>query len=118
MKRRLILFSAAALTIASGAAMAQERELLERGVPVDEPVRVIEREVIVEPRQEIITYVERQPMPERVVVIEAPIAVGAELPRDVELYPIPDEPTYRYAVVNEQRVIVNPNSYEIVRVLD
>jgi Protein of unknown function (DUF1236) len=46
-----------------------------------------------------------------------PVAVGQRLPRDVAIYPVPHHPRYRYAVVNDERVIVNPRTRVIERVI-
>ncbi|QRM54961.1 DUF1236 domain-containing protein [Sinorhizobium sp. BG8] len=68
------------------------------------------------PPREVITYVEQQPMPETVVVQE-PVEVGRPIPQTVVLTPVPDNPTYSYAVVNQQRVIVDPRTHTVVQVL-
>jgi hypothetical protein len=49
--------------------------------------------------------------------IDRHIAVGETLPEFVELRPIPKHETYRYAVVNNHRVIVDAGSREIVYVV-
>jgi hypothetical protein len=51
------------------------------------------------------------------VIIEQQVAVGQPLPQQVVLTPIPDQPTYAYAVVNNQRVIVDPQTYVVVGVV-
>jgi hypothetical protein len=51
------------------------------------------------------------------VSIDRPIAVGKTLPEFVELRVIPNHETYRYAVVNNHRVIVDAASREIVYVV-
>jgi Protein of unknown function (DUF1236) len=50
------------------------------------------------------------------VVIEQPIVVGEPLPDRVRVRPIPRS-EYRYAVVNGQRVIVDPTTRRIVRIM-
>lgn len=69
------------------------------------------------PPPTVVTYVREQPLPQTVIVIEQPIAVGDRLPSEIVLMPIPDNPTYAYAVINEQRVIVDPVTYVIVGVV-
>ena len=70
------------------------------------------------PPRKVVTYVEQQPVPADSVVVEETIQVGKPLPKTVVLTPIPEDPTYAYAVVNKQRVIVDPNTYTVVQVLN
>ncbi|MDK1494691.1 DUF1236 domain-containing protein [Sinorhizobium sp. 7-81] len=87
------------------------------GAAVGGAVGLIAGAVISPPPQQVVTYVEQQPMPADTVVIQEPIAVGRPLPRTVTLTPIPENPTYAYAVVNKQRVIVDPKTYTVVQVI-
>lgn len=68
------------------------------------------------PPQEVITYVQEQPAPAPVVVQEE-IVVGKPIPETVVLTPVPDHTNYSYAVVNEQRVIIDPKTRTVVQVL-
>lgn len=52
------------------------------------------------------------------VVVEERVVVGEPLPRMVELRPIPDHHEYSYAIVNERRVIVEPRTRRVVRIID
>jgi hypothetical protein len=70
------------------------------------------------PPQKVVTYVEQQPVPADTVVVEEQVVVGKPLPKTVVLTPIPEDPTYAYAVVNKQRVIVDPSTYTVVQVLN
>jgi Protein of unknown function (DUF1236) len=54
----------------------------------------------------------------RSVSYDGPIAVGTVLPADVEVYSVPNVTTYRYAVVNDRRVIVEPSSRKIIQVVE
>lgn len=45
------------------------------------------------------------------------IVVGQPLPETVVVTPIPDDPTYAYAVVNDERVIVEPSSRKVIQVI-
>ena len=69
------------------------------------------------PPPDVVTYVQQQPAPPSVVV-QQPIAVGKPVPETVMLTPVPQNPTYAYAVVNEQRVIVEPKSRTVVQVIN
>jgi Protein of unknown function (DUF1236) len=44
--------------------------------------------------------------------------VGEPLPPSVELRVVPNHTEYRYAVVNDQRVIVEPRTRKVIRVID
>ncbi len=69
------------------------------------------------PPREVVTYVQEQPVPATPVVIERQVEVGQPLPETVVLTPVPDHDNYSYAVVNEQRVIVEPQSRKVVQVI-
>ena len=55
---------------------------------------------------------------ERSVVVQERVVVGEPLPTTVELRPVPQYTEYRYAVVNDRRVIVEPRTRKIIRILD
>jgi len=63
-----------------------------------------------------ITSIERANTPS--VVVRERIVVGEQLPGTVRLYTVPEYPDYRYAVVNDQRVIVEPRSRKIIRIVE
>ena len=73
--------------------------------------------VIIEP--EVREYVVREGRSS--VVYDGDIAVGTVLPGEVEIYAI-DEPSidtdYRYAVINDRRVIVEPSSRRVIEIVD
>jgi hypothetical protein len=70
------------------------------------------------PPREVVTYVREQPAPPaEPVVIHEDVRVGTKLPHEVVLAPVPDSPDYAYAVVNKQRVIVDPQTYVVVGVV-
>jgi len=52
------------------------------------------------------------------VVVEEEVVVGRPLPRHVELYPVPNYRQYRYAVVNDHRVIVEPRTRRVLRIIE
>lgn len=70
------------------------------------------------PPERVVRYVEQQPLPAEPVVIQERVVVGKPIPRQVVLTPVPENPTYAYAVVNKQRVIVDPQTYTVVQVID
>jgi outer membrane lipoprotein SlyB len=63
----------------------------------------------------LITSIERANAPS--VVVREQIVVGEQLPTTVELRSVPEYPNYRYAVVNDQRVIVEPRTRKIIHII-
>ena len=55
---------------------------------------------------------------ERSVVVQERVVVGEPLPTTVELRPVPQYTEYRYAVVNDRRVIVEPRTRKIIKIID
>jgi Protein of unknown function (DUF1236) len=52
------------------------------------------------------------------VTVHERVVVGEPLPEVVELRPVPRHTEYRYAIVNDRRVIVEPRSRRVVRIID
>jgi hypothetical protein len=52
------------------------------------------------------------------VVVEERVVVGEPLPPAVELRVVPNHREYSYAVVNDRRVIVEPRTRKVIRVID
>jgi hypothetical protein len=69
------------------------------------------------PPREVVTYVQEQPAPPAPVVVEQPIAVGHPVPQSVVVTPVPQNPAYAYAIVNNQRVIIDPHTHTVVQVI-
>jgi hypothetical protein len=53
-----------------------------------------------------------------VVTIDEPVVVGEPLPASVVVQPVPGYTDYRYAVVNNQRLIVDPRTRRVIRVIE
>ncbi|MCJ8520738.1 hypothetical protein ABID21_003958 [Pseudorhizobium tarimense] len=70
------------------------------------------------PPERVVTYVRQQPVPAQPVMVQQEVVVGQPLPQTVVLTPVPETPAYAYAYVNERRVIVDPQTYTVVQVLD
>lgn len=68
------------------------------------------------PPDEVVTYVERERIPS--VAVEERVVIGQPLPATVELRTIPKYEKYRYAVVNDRRVIVDPSTRTVVKIID
>ncbi|WP_025397982.1 DUF1236 domain-containing protein [Rhizobium leguminosarum] len=73
--------------------------------------------VIDPPPQQVVTYVQKAPAPTKRVVVKEKVVVGQPLPETVVVTPIPDDPKYAYAIVNDQRVIVEPSSRKVIQVI-
>ena len=55
---------------------------------------------------------------DRSVVVRERVVVGEPLPDTVVLRPVPSHAEYNYAVVNERRVIVEPRTRRVVKIID
>jgi len=64
----------------------------------------------------VITSVQRENAPS--VVVRERVVVGEPLPPEVELRPVRRYGEYRYAVVNDRRVIVEPRTRRVVKIID
>lgn len=73
--------------------------------------------VVDPPPHEVVTYVQDQPMPPATAVVEDQVVVGHAIPADVQVTPVPDYPHYGYAVINNQRVIIEPRTHKVVQIL-
>jgi len=69
-----------------------------------------------EPPPGVVTYVEREDVPS--VTVRERVVVGQPLPATVQLRSIPEYREYRYAVVNNQRVIVEPRTRKVIKVIE
>ena len=84
----------------------------------DRPViaRADTREVVYSPGyvlpEQTVTYVESNPVDP--IVVEGDLAVGATIPADAELRPIPDNPRFSYVYVDNRPAIVDPGSRTVV----
>lgn len=129
MKRRLAVSLTVMSLLASGSAFAQSTTAAgavngaRTGGAVAGPVGEIVGGTVgaalgaaVEIPNAVITSVEGVRVPS--VVIEEPVVVGEPLPAAVEVRPVPGYVDYRYAVVNNQRVIVDPRTRRVIRVIE
>jgi len=129
--RKLVLIAAAAGLAATGA-IAQESTVSGAaggavtgaivggpiGAAVGGIVGAAAGTAIDPPPERVITYVREQPVPAQPVVVEREVVIGQPLPQTVVLTPVPEAPEYAYTYVNERRVIVDPNTYTVVQVID
>ena len=122
---------AVALVVASGPAFAQSSTVTgaaggaATGAIVGGPVGAavggivggVAGSVIDPPPRKVVTYVQQAPAPKTSVVVKEKVVVGQPLPETVVVTPIPDEPKYSYAIVNDERVIVEPSSRKVIQVI-
>jgi hypothetical protein len=52
------------------------------------------------------------------VTYTQPVVVGQVLPQTVTVYPVPQYRQYDYAVINNHRVIIDPATRRVVRVIE
>lgn len=69
------------------------------------------------PSEKVITFVQKAPAPKERVVVKEKIVVGQALPETVVVTPIPDETGYAYAIVNDERVIVEPSTRKVIQII-
>jgi hypothetical protein len=105
--RKTLLAASAVLIALSGAAYAQTT------IVTQDPVTTNSTVV---PPGEVRTYVMEQSVPS--ISYEGEVAVGAALPETVEVRRVDGYDDYAYTVVNDRRVIVNPQTRTVIQVLE
>ncbi|MET3660308.1 DUF1236 domain-containing protein [Aquamicrobium ahrensii] len=109
MKMLVPIFTASIMLAGTGIASAQDVIV----VPEDRPdVYVVQPEQ----RPVIREYVQKNPVAS-INLLGLEVGVGSRLPDTVVLYEIPDT-EYRYVVIDDQTVVVDPRTNEIIDVLD
>jgi hypothetical protein len=129
MKRKLTVSLIAASLFASSAAFAQSTTATgavngaRTGGEVAGPVGEIVGGTVgaavgaaVEIPNAVITSIQGERVPS--VIVQERVVVGEPLPPTVELRPVPRYSEYRYAVVNDRRVIVDPRTRRVIRIID
>jgi Protein of unknown function (DUF1236) len=130
MKTKILILSAAVLGMMSTAALAEDGAITGAaggavtgaivggpvGAAVGGAVGLVAGAALDPPPQKVITYVEQQPL-QQSVVVQQPLVVGKPIPRDVMLVPVAEDTRYAYAVVNNQRVIVDPRTHTVVQIM-
>lgn len=104
--RKIMLAAAAMLTICS-AAFAQSSVIVTDPAPTSSTVVL---------PGEVRTYVMEQNTPS--VVYEGDVVVGTTLPDTIEVHTVPNVDGYAYTVVNDRRVIVEPQTHRVIQVLE
>ncbi len=129
MNNRLAVSLIAASLLASGAAFAQSTTATgavngartggEAAGPVGEVVGGTVGAAVgaaFEIPNAVITSILGAPGPS--VTVRERVVVGEPLPPSVELRTVPSHAEYRYAVVNDRRVIVEPRTRKIIKIID
>jgi uncharacterized protein DUF1236 len=129
MKNRLAVSLIAASLLTSGAAFAQSTTAAgavngaRAGGEVAGPVGEIVGGTVgaavgagLEIPNAVITSIDSERVPS--VTVRERVVVGEPLPDTVELRPVPSYTQYRYAVVNDRRVIVEPRTRKIIKIID
>jgi hypothetical protein len=105
------LLAASAAIFVSTAAFAQST------VIVTEPAPVTSGTVVVrQAPPEVRTYVLEQDV--QSVPYEGDVLVGRVLPQDVEVRVVDGHSDYGYTVINERRVLVDPQTREVIQIYD
>ncbi|MEZ2129218.1 MULTISPECIES: DUF1236 domain-containing protein [unclassified Sinorhizobium] len=107
MRKTMLIAAVAFLTAGSATALAQGAVVVTPDASTTGSTTVVPGEVR--------TYVMEQKAPS--VVYDGDVIVGTTLPDTVQIQTIPDNSGYAYAVVNERRVIVEPQSHRVIEVL-
>ena len=108
MRNTIILASAAALMTLSASANAQETVIIQQA-----PVATQSTIVVPAPVE---TYVMQREV--RSVPYEGDVLIGRVIEDPVELYPVDGYDNYSYTVVNERRVIVDPETRQIIQIIE
>lgn len=129
MKNRIAVSLIAASLMASGAAFAQSTTVegahngAEAGGAVAGPVGAMVGGTVgaavgagLEIPNAVITSIDGERTPS--VVVHERVVVGEPLPAEVELRPVPHYTEYRYAVVNDRRVIVDPRTRRVIKIIE
>src|SRR5215472_7932402 len=129
MKTRLAITLTAASLLASSAAFAQSTTAegaangARAGGDVGGPVGAMVGGTVgaavgagLEIPNAVITSVQGERAPS--VVVRERVIVGEPLPPEVELRPVPNYTDYRYAVVNDRRVIVEPRTRKVIKIIE
>jgi hypothetical protein len=116
---RNAFIAAAAFAAAIGAPLAAQAQ----GTVIVEDRATVGGPYVGSPHEQVSqfrAYIVRERVPS--YVVDSPVAVGTVLPEaGVTYYDVPQrygETPYRYTVINEQPVLVNPRTRRIMQVID
>lgn len=109
MRNTLILAGAAAFMTLSASAHAQDTVIIQQAPPVTSQSTII----VPTPVE---TYVLQREV--RSVPYEGDVLIGRVIEDPVELYPVDGYEDYSYTIVNERRVIVDPQTRQIIQIIE
>ena len=109
MKTLLPVGAICGILIGLGAAHAQDTVIVPDASP---------NTVVIQPEQRTVIreYVHKNPAAS-INILGLELSLGAKVPDTVELREVPDV-KYRYAIINDRTVLIDPETHEIVEVLD
>jgi uncharacterized protein DUF1236 len=113
MKNRIAISLVAASLLASSAAFAQSTT--STGEIVGSTVGAAAGAAVEVPNA-VVMSIEGQSVPS--VTLQERVVVGQPLPEQVDVWPVPHYAEYSYAVVNDQRVIVDPKTRKVIRIVE
>jgi hypothetical protein len=129
MRNRFAVSLIAASLLAAGAAFAQSttvegaRNGARAGADIGGPIGAVVGGTVgaadgagLEIPNAVITSVQGERAPS--VVVRERVIVGEPLPAEVELRPVPHYTQYDYAVVNDRRVIVEPRTRRVIKIIE
>jgi hypothetical protein len=129
MRNSIAVSLIAASLLASGAAFAQSttvegaRDGTRAGGDIGGPIGAVVGGTVgaavgagLEIPNAVITSVQGERYPS--VVVRERVIVGEPLPEEVELRPVPHYTQYDYAVVNDRRVIVEPRTRKVIKIIE
>lgn len=129
MKNRLAVSLVAVSLLASGSAFAQSTTVegahngAEAGGAVAGPLGAMVGGTVgaavgagLEIPNAVINSIDEERAPS--VVVHERVVVGEPLPETVVLRPVPRYSEYRYAVVNDRRVIVDPHTRRVIKIIE
>jgi hypothetical protein len=129
MRNRVVVSLIAATLLSSGAAFAQSTTVegaangARAGGDVGGPIGAMVGGTVgaavgagLEIPNAVITSVEGERAPS--VVVRERVVVGEPLPPQVELRPVPRYTEYRYAVVNDRRVLVDSRTRRVIKIIE
>ncbi|MER8478080.1 DUF1236 domain-containing protein [Mesorhizobium sp. M0220] len=78
----------------------------------------VAQDVVIEPEQETVIkeYVKKQPLAS-VKLPGVELNIGSTLPDTVELHEVPDV-KYRYTVIDNRTVVVDPDTHKIIKIIE
>ncbi len=113
------LYVATAVLLASGGvATAQNTVVVPADTTVVVPAEPAPDAVVIQPEQQTVIreYVHKNPAAS-INILGLELSLGTKVPDTVVLHEVPDV-SYRYAVINNRTVLIDPQTHQIVQVLN